>query len=181
MHRLIKDIAEKCPEFHHIDPSRVLAGITIARKRGRYGLHAQIMQTRSRDKRLDLSEWSGLTHDGREMLYVIEFCLPRFQNLGYPENLDTVFHELYHISPAFDGDIRRFAGRNRVHSSSKKYDALMAQFRRDYLSKVPATGPQAFLKYSFLELSRRYGDVVGLRVRGRRRRSVGRTADRRSG
>ena len=37
----------------------------------------------------------------------------------FEEKLTTVFHELYHISPMFDGDIRRLEGRYHVHSHSQ--------------------------------------------------------------
>ena len=61
--------------------------------------------------------------DGVEMLYLMTFCLPRFQNQPFEDKLVTLFHELYHIGPAFDGDLRRHAGRYAVHSGSqRRYD-----------------------------------------------------------
>ena len=48
---------------------------------------------------------------GREMLYLLSFYMPRFQNLSFSEKLITILHELWHISPDFDGDLRRLAGR----------------------------------------------------------------------
>jgi hypothetical protein len=42
----------------------------------------------------------------------------------HPSGKSWTFHELYHVSPAFDGDIRRF-GKNDAHgSSTKQYNAL---------------------------------------------------------
>ena len=43
------------------------------------------------------------------------------------ERLLTLVHELYHISPRCDGDLRRFKGRNHAHGHSRKaYDAMLA-------------------------------------------------------
>ena len=64
------------------------------------------------------------------MLYVMTFCLPRFLNQDFDEKIVTLFHELYHISPAFDGDLRRHGGRYQVHTHSQKnYDEEMGHPR----------------------------------------------------
>src|SRR5206468_1851711 len=49
--------------------------------------------------------------DGAEMLYLVTFCLPRFLDQTFDDKFITLFHELFHISPAFDGDLRRHGGR----------------------------------------------------------------------
>ena len=53
---------------------------------------------------------------GVEMLYILKFYLPRFQNEPFEEKLTTIFHELWHISSDFNGDIRRHSGRCYVHT-----------------------------------------------------------------
>ena len=106
-----------------------------------------------------------LYQDGEEMLYILTFYLPRFLNLSFDEKLVTVFHELYHISPAFDGDIRRFAGSCYIHSGSQaKYDRRMVDFVAEYLAQLPKERFPKFLLYDFAELKRRYGAVIGLRL-----------------
>ena len=57
---------------------------------------------------------------GVEMMYILKFYLPRFQNESFEEKLTTIFHELWHISGDFNGDIRRHAGRCYVHTSSER-------------------------------------------------------------
>ena len=65
--------------------------------------------------------------DGREMLYILNFYLPRFLDLPLAEKLDTVVHELWHVGPKFDGDLRRFGGRCFAHSGSQRnFDAHVA-------------------------------------------------------
>ena len=57
------------------------------------------------------------------MLYLLRFVLPRFLDLPFDEKLITIVHELWHISPKFDGDLRRFEGRCYAHGHSRKgYD-----------------------------------------------------------
>ena len=68
---------------------------------------------------------------GQEFLYILTFYLPRFMDLSFREKLITVFHELWHISPQFDGDLRRHPGRCYAHTSSQKeYDAEMEVLQR---------------------------------------------------
>jgi hypothetical protein len=100
--------------------------------------------------------------DGREMLYLLTFCLPRFLDQSFEEKLITVFHELYHVSPAFDGDLRRHPGRYAVHSHSKDdYDRAMAELVKGYLEDHPEPEHFAFLRFGYRELWRRHGGVVG--------------------
>lgn len=106
-----------------------------------------------------------LFHDGQEMLYILTFYLPRFLNLSYTEKLVTVFHELYHVSPDFDGDIRRFAGHCYMHTGSQvNYDRQMEKYVRQYIRMKPPAGLRTFLKHDFNSLRTGYGPVVGLRL-----------------
>ena len=103
--------------------------------------------------------------DKLDVLYLMTFCLPRFLNQSFDDKLVTVFHELFHISPHFDGDLRRHGGRYAVHShSQRQYDQHMAALARAYLATDPDPGLLAFLRYNFAELRRRHGAVVGVVV-----------------
>jgi hypothetical protein len=98
-------------------------------------------------------------------LYDMTFCLPRFLDQSFDEKLVTVFHELYHLSPDFNGDLRRHPGRYAVHSHSKwAYDHRMADLVRDYLSTQPSPELYGFLKSGYAELWRRHGGVTGVVV-----------------
>jgi hypothetical protein len=100
--------------------------------------------------------------DDREMLYVVSFCLPRFLNQDFDDKFVTLFHELYHISPAFDGDLRRHAGRYDIHSHSKQeYDKHMAHLAREYLAGGADPDLHAFLRLNFRQLAHRHGTVLG--------------------
>ena len=99
------------------------------------------------------------------MLYLVTFCLPRFLEQKFDDKLITLFHELYHIGAAFDGDLRRHEGRYAYHSHSKcRYDAHMAQLARAYLSNGADQPLFSFLRLDFGQLEHRHGSVVGVVV-----------------
>lgn len=99
--------------------------------------------------------------DGKELLYLFSIMLPRFYELSSTEKLETIMHELYHISEAFDGDVRRFPGRNWQHGSKKLYQARSEKFARDWLAKDPDPALFNFLQYNSAQLIERYGSIMG--------------------
>ncbi|MFM7921288.1 MAG: hypothetical protein ACKPJJ_13780, partial [Planctomycetaceae bacterium] len=100
-----------------------------------------------------------------EALYLLTFLLPRFLNLPFDEKLVTIFHELYHISPEFNGDIRRFEGACYVHTGSQKnYDRQMAVFAEQYLHQGAPETLLSFLRHDFRSLQQQVGAVVGVRI-----------------
>jgi hypothetical protein len=102
---------------------------------------------------------------GREFLYILTFYLPRFMDMGFDEKLNTVFHELWHIGPDFDGDLRRHHGRCYAHThSQKRYDAAMDRLVRGWLAESPPRHVYRFLECSFALLHNRYGAVFGAKI-----------------
>jgi hypothetical protein len=100
------------------------------------------------------------------MLYILNFYLPRYLDLPLPEKLNTVAHELWHIGPRFDGDLRRFQGRCRLHSGSKKrYDAQSQGLVDAWFAGGPEASLYQFLQDDFRKLHARHGRVFGTKVR----------------
>jgi predicted metallopeptidase len=98
------------------------------------------------------------------MLYIVYFLVPRFFNIPLREKLITVFHELYHISPSFDGDIRRLPGRNYAHGGSRKsYNARMAELVDTYLHTADTPDVIGFLDGDMETLRARYRTIVARR------------------
>jgi hypothetical protein len=168
MSDLCQDIVARCGTFQHVEMKRVLVSFTPSRNRSRYGLQARVTPLRFRNglltRRHGKLEYQvqRLFVNGREMLYLLTFCLPRFLDQPFEEKLITVFHELYHVSPQFDGDLRRHPGRYSVHSHSKVvYDAHMAVLVNEYLHDHPAPEVFSFLKMNYRQLWQRYGGIIG--------------------
>ncbi|GIW81571.1 MAG: hypothetical protein KatS3mg105_3378 [Gemmatales bacterium] len=168
MRELCVDVVKRCNELGHIDLSKVLIAVTQARRFRSRGLQARVTPMRFHGGELTRRR-RGVTYqvqrffvDGREILYIVAFCLPRFLDLDFDEKFITLFHELYHISPYFDGDLRRHGGRYSVHSHSQKaYDQHMAELAREYLAQKPDARLHAFMRLNFAQLRCRHGSVVG--------------------
>lgn len=169
--RLCEDVTAKCPALGHVRMPHVLLSFTPCRNRSPYGLQARVTPLRFRDgaltRRHGTVEYQVQRYfvDGREMLYVLTFCLPRFLDQPFEEKLVTVFHELYHIGPEFDGDLRRHPGRYAVHSHSKdRYDAHMAELVEQYLDDHPEPEVFDFLRHGYQHLWERHGGITGIVV-----------------
>jgi len=169
--RLCRDIVARTPRLTHVDMDRVAVTVARCRRHTPHGLQAKLTplrfpggrRTGTRGGRRVRMQTVRL--DGREMLYLLTFYLPRFLDRPAEDALLTVFHELYHISDAFDGDLRRLPGRNYAHSHSRqRYDAHMAELVAAYLSAKPDPALRAFLSIAFKELEARFGGVCGMRV-----------------
>ena len=178
LERLIGDIAARTPELNHVKPEKLLVCVSTGRA-GRGGSLAKIHPLRfaggersvkaRRGRRSVLCTMPSITHRGEEMLYVIYFLIPRFLELSFREKLITIFHELYHISPACDGDIRRFPGRNYAHgSSTKSYNQKMGELADRYLEVLPDPSALGFLEGNLAVLRSRHGAIVGRRLQAPR-------------
>jgi hypothetical protein len=169
--RLCLDLVVRCPELSHIDVSRLLFAITSARNGSAHGLQARVTPLRFEGGRLTRRR-GGVTyqvqryfHGSHEFLYLVTFCLPRFLDQSFEDKLVTLFHELYHINPSFDGDLRRHHGRYALHTHSQRnYDQHMAALKRNYLARRPDPSLLAFLHLDFAQLQQRHGGVAGVMV-----------------
>jgi len=171
MDRLCRDIVRHTPDLAHVDMDGVAVTVAQSRKCTPLGLQAKLTPlrfsggartARRRGRRVRLQ---AVRVDGREVLYLLTFYLPRFLDRPADEALVTVLHELYHIGERFDGDLRRLPGRNFAHSASRqRYDAHMAELARHYLGQRPDPALRAFLACTFERLQARFGGVCGLRV-----------------
>jgi len=169
---LCADMAARVDLLAHVDMARVAVSFSQTRKATRHGMYASLTPMRF---------CGGQTHtirggrkwgvqrlcgpDGREMLYILNFYLPRFLDLAFREKLTTVMHELWHIGPAFDGDVRRFPGRCFVHGSSQaRYDAQVERLLDRWLASQPPESSYEFLRLTFDDLTARYGRIFGKKV-----------------
>ena len=178
LERLMIDITARSPELAHIAPEKVLVCVSSGRPSPggslakihplRFEGGGRSLTTR-RGRRSVVCTMPSIVHKGEEILYVIYFLVPRFLELPFREKLITIFHELYHISPACDGDIRRFPGKNYAHgSSTKSYNAHMGKLVDEYLLGLPDHGPLDFLNGTLAELRSRHRAIVARRLQAPR-------------
>ena len=173
MQSICSDMTLRLDELRHIDAERVAVCFCQARKRVDHGMFASLtplrfaggaLTTRRRGREYTLQR---LVHaSGHEMLYVLSFYLPRFMDQSFREKLITIVHELWHISPHFNGDIRRHAGRCYAHTGSQKnFDAHADGLAQRWLALNPPEELWSFLKGSFDDLIRENGRIVGVKIR----------------
>ena len=171
MRLLCEDVVGRTPELAHVDLSRVAVAFSQARLRVSHGIQASLtplrfqngsLSTRRRGREYVVQRVNDAS--GREMLYILTFYLPRFLDSPFREKLITVFHELWHISPEFNGDLRRHHGRCYAHThSQEKYDEQMGQFADRWLAAAPPEELYSFLRLGFDELHRTHGRIFGAR------------------
>ncbi len=169
MRLLCRDMASRLDVLNHIDLERVAISLCQTRRTGSHGLYASLTPLKFQegaDERIIEGRRFGTGRlfdaQGREFLYLLSFYLPRFQNLSLEEKLSTVVHELWHINPEFDGDLRRHEGRCYAHGrSQREYDAQMDRLAQQWLSLDPPGHTYEFLMADFAALVAEHGKVVG--------------------
>ena len=169
MARLIRDMVAHTPELEHIDADRLVICASQQRKFRSSGLYAKVVPLRFEQGTLTTKQhgchWAvpRFTHEGRDVLYIVSFCLPRFLNVPFGVKGETIFHELFHIGPLFDGDLRRFPGKYHQHGpDATAYDAHMRRLFDEYEQRATAPHLLRFLRSRFHHLEDRYGTVTGL-------------------
>jgi len=178
---LSTDMVCRLPELAHIDMNRVAVGFSQTRRSGPQGIYATLtplrfvgggLHTVRRGRQWGVQRLFDAA--GREMLYILRFYLPRFLDLTFEQKLTTVAHELWHIGPDFDGDLRRFNGRCYAHSPSRKdFDAAAERLVRRWLDSRPPEGLCDFLRQDYRTLVERHGRVFGIRVTTPKLRLIG--------
>ncbi len=172
MRRVCADMCARLDELAHIRLDEVAIGFRQTRKAVAHGIQATLTPLR-----FEAGALSTVRHGrtwtiqrlydraGREMLYVLSFYLPRFLDQPLHEKLVTVLHELWHIGPEFDGDMRRHPGRCFAHSASQKqYDDWAAQLAQKWLAQQPPRELFSFLECDFPTLHQRHGRIRGLKI-----------------
>ncbi len=171
MRCLCEDMTHRLPELRHIDLTRVAMSLCQTRKNVSHGIYASLTPlrfeagaktTQRRGRRYGVQP--VVDGSGCEYLYILSFYLPRFMNTSLEEKLSTVVHELWHISPDFNGDLRRHDGRCYAHGPSQKaYDALMDRLTQAWLALDPPSQLYDFLTSDCGELIAEYGRITGTR------------------
>lgn len=170
---VIRDIvATLDAEFRHVELDRVRVSFMRARQNSQHGTYASCFPMRFEGGEQEQViqgrhyRMPTLVVEGNEILYVLYFMLPRFhEEQDYHGKIATIIHELYHISPQFNGDIRRFPGKNFAHGHSREvYHEAMKRLADRYLVQSPQGREHTFLQEPFEDLLKRPGGVVGRTV-----------------
>lgn len=166
------DVVARVDELRHVRLDQVALCFSQTRSRATHGVQATLTPLRfeggatttiKHGRRYGIQPVVGA--NGQPMLYILSIYLPRFMDRPFRDKLVTVFHELWHISPEFNGDLRRHPGRYYAHSESRKsYDDQMEGLVRRWLESGPPEPTYAFLRLNFGDLERIHGRVYGSRL-----------------
>jgi len=158
---LITDIAETVEELAYIEPDQIAVNF----KRSRDGLSEEVLaettglsdsnfgSIQKKEGRIEKFLASKtMLKDGIPIKYSVDLYIPAFFNLKFKEKLLTIFHELYHIHPKFDGELRMFKGKGYKHGSSmERYDKYMEYLVEKYTDREPEAAE--FLKKDHEKIS----------------------------
>ncbi len=169
---IIRDITVECPVFSHIDIDRIMICVASNRSGSRGGTYGKVVPMKF-EKGSSLLKHRGrvytmpaIEHQGKTCLYIIYFFMPRFFDLPAGEKLRVIFHELYHVSPDFNGDIRRMGKKKAAHGSSKKhFDSHFEEALNKYLELLPRRECNSFLSMSSRELYAAHQRIIGRRMK----------------
>ena len=165
-------MTRRVSQLTHIEVSRIAISFSRTRKDVAHGLAGLPRSLAVRERCGNLYPRGRryrcqqvLDENGFPYLYILNFYLPRFLNHSLEEKLSTIVHELWHISPAFDGDIRRHNGRYFVHGSSQhQFDQWANRLAQSWLAGDPPQGIYAFLESDFDQLIAEHGHVCGTKI-----------------
>lgn len=133
---VMRDAAGRLPELSHVQASRILVVAGEARRASR----ATVRPLAFADSRERISADGRRAKPvvrigGRRMLYVVSFR-PMFFLRSTPEKrVETILHELFHMSTRFDGTLHR--GRRHARLGDGFQRKLLPMVRR-YLAECPA-------------------------------------------
>lgn len=172
MRAVCADMVDRVEELAHIDLPRVAISFSQTRKRVAHGLWATLTPMRFEGGQLT-TDRGGRRYtvqqlfdgNGTELLYILSFYMPRYSDLSLQEKISTIVHELWHISPNFDGDLRRFAGRCYAHGhSQKQFDATADRLALRWLALDPPESLIGFLRLNFRQLTKQHGRIHGQKI-----------------
>lgn len=130
---LIAHVARAHPEFRHLDAARIVIVAGEARRASRGTVKPLTFAGKKRTDSLGRKKPLVKVH-GKTMLYCITLR-PLFFRASTPrQRVATVLHELFHISPAFDGtlDLRR-----RHHEAGDGFEAEFTPIERRAWKRIP--------------------------------------------
>lgn len=179
LQNILNDMIRHIPDFGNIEPSRILISSTPSRTPDKRGMWACVLPMRFENGKKIKFERYGKTRlkvsitlptnsirkihpaPKEHFLYFMYISTPRFYSLTLNEKVETLIHELYHINPDFDGDLRRFRGCTYMHGPSlSAFDKKVRELKHRYLKRTRAKRLLDTLRLTPAGLSRTYPDLV---------------------
>ena len=134
----MRDLAVRLPEFAHLVPAKVLVVAGEAR-RGSRGSVKPLAFARGKSRDRSGARKPVVRVDGRRMLYCVTLRPLFFRDSRPEQRLETLLHELYHVSPAFDGTLDPVRRHARMGGTfSRRFRPVVRRYLRQCPSEVLA-------------------------------------------
>jgi hypothetical protein len=138
--RLIAHCAATMREFRHLDPDAILVVAGDARRASR-GTVKPLCFTHGRRRDALGRRKPLVTFHGHRVLYAITLRPLFFRKSTPRQRVATILHELFHISPAFDGTLDHL---RRHAEAGDGFEAEFAPLERRAWKRVPPELLEAF-------------------------------------
>lgn len=171
LYRSISYIVVSTSSFSYIIPQQLLICIASNKSGSRGGTYGKLVPLRFcngakystfRNQVYTIPE---IRNDNHPILYIIYFYMPKFFDLALEEKIKVIFHELYHINPSFNGDIRRLGKSKVAHGGSRlKFDDRFSKNLDQFLLLPHPKWFTDFLLLNSVQLYKRYSRITGLRM-----------------
>ena len=169
---IIHEMIKMTDEFKHFDINRILVCCGSNQSNARGGLYGKLVPLRF-ENGSEIIKHRGhyytiprLTLNDVEILYIIYLYIPKFMDLSAEKKVDVMFHELYHISPDFNGDIRRMGKVKKAHGHSRKsFDEKYKEYAEAFYLKIKDTSFHRFLEMNTKELTNEFPKISYRRMK----------------
>lgn len=131
---LIRDISRTMPEFEHVRASRVLVVAGEARRASRGTVKPLAFAGGTSVDKVTGRKKPIVRIDGKRMLYTITLRPLFFRDSTPADRVETILHELFHISKAFDGTLDR---QRRHARMGREFGRTLRPLVRRYLKQCP--------------------------------------------
>jgi len=169
---IIHDMIKSTGEFKFFDLNKILVCCASNRKDCRGATYGKLLPLRFKDG----SEI--IKHNGRfytipkvkineiEILYIIYLYIPKFFNLSAKDKVNVMFHELYHINPEFNGDIRRMGEFKSAHGHSRKaFEKKYIEYAETFFDKIKEAPYYNFLQMKSDDIEDRFKKIKYRRMK----------------
>lgn len=169
---VIHEMIKMTDEFKLFDINRILICCGSNQSNARGGLYGKLVPMRF-ENGSEIIKHRGhyytvprLNLNGVEILYIMYLYIPKFLDLPAKEKIDVMFHELYHISPDFNGDIRRMGKVKKAHGHSRKsFDEKYKEYAEAFYLKVKDTPFHRFLEMNTEDLKKEFSRLSYRRIK----------------
>jgi len=165
------EMIKSTDEFMHYDINKILICISSNRAGSRGAIYGKLVPLKF-EGGASVVNYKGrlytmpkIFHNNIEVQYLIYYYFPRFFDLPVREKINVMFHELYHINPDFNGDMRRMGKFKKAHGHSKKaFENRYIEMADNFYNKIYGSHYYNFLSMTSKELHSNFDKITYKRV-----------------